>query len=60
MSIRGDDVPYKSEKQRKFLHWKHPKIARRWDEEYGGKPVQKSHQLAVERLRKSLEARLSM
>ena len=30
-------MPYKSEKQRKFMHAKHPKIAARWDKEYGGK-----------------------
>lgn len=26
-------MPYKSEKQRKFMHAKHPKIAERWDAE---------------------------
>ena len=31
--------PYKSEKQRKFMHAKHPEIAERWDREYGGKIV---------------------
>jgi len=30
-------MPYKSDKQRKFLHAKHPKIAARWDKQYGGK-----------------------
>jgi hypothetical protein len=34
-------MPYKSEKQRKFLHAKHPDIAAKWDKKYGGK-VQKS------------------
>ena len=34
-------VPYKSEKQRKFMHAKHPKIAARWDKETGGKVVKK-------------------
>lgn len=29
--------PYRSEKQRKYLHAKHPEIAARWDREYGGK-----------------------
>ena len=29
-------MPYKSDKQRKFMHAKHPKIAARWDKE-GGK-----------------------
>jgi len=32
-------MPYKSEKQRRFMHAKHPEIAKRWDEEYGGKVV---------------------
>jgi len=31
------EMPYKSEKQRKFMHAKHPEIAERWDKEYGGK-----------------------
>ena len=26
-------MPYKSEKQRKFMHAKHPGIAARWDRE---------------------------
>ena len=26
-------MPYKSEKQRKFMHMKHPEIAKRWDKE---------------------------
>lgn len=26
-------MPFKSEKQRKFLYAKHPKIAKRWQEE---------------------------
>jgi len=30
-------MPYKSEKQRKFLHAKHPEIAKRWDKKYGSK-----------------------
>lgn len=34
-------MPYKSEKQRRFLHAKHPKIAAKWDKEYGGKVVKK-------------------
>jgi hypothetical protein len=34
-------MPYKSEKQRRFLHAKHPGIAARWDKTYGGK-VEKS------------------
>jgi hypothetical protein len=34
-------MPYKSDKQRKFMHAKHPEIAARWDKETGGK-VEKS------------------
>jgi hypothetical protein len=26
-------MPYKSEKQRRFMHAKHPDIAKRWDRE---------------------------
>ena len=35
-------MPYRSEKQRKYMHAKHPGIAARWDREYGGKVVKKS------------------
>lgn len=34
-------MPYRSEKQRRFMHVKHPDIAQRWDAEYGGKIVPK-------------------
>lgn len=30
-------MPYKSEKQRRYMHAKHPTIAKRWDKEYGDK-----------------------
>ena len=30
-------MPYKSEKQRKYMHAKHPKIAAKWDKKYGPK-----------------------
>ena len=30
-------MPYRSEKQRRYMHAKHPEIAARWDREYGGK-----------------------
>jgi len=29
-------MPYKSAKQRAFMHIHHPEIASRWDEKYGG------------------------
>lgn len=30
-------MPYASDKQRKFMHAKKPKIAKKWDKKYGGK-----------------------
>lgn len=30
-------MPYRSEKQRRFMHARHPEIAARWDKEYGSK-----------------------
>jgi hypothetical protein len=30
-------MPYASDKQRRYMHAKHPKIAKRWDKETGGK-----------------------
>lgn len=37
-------MPYRSEKQRRFMHAKHPKIAVKWDKKYGStiKPKSKS------------------
>jgi len=32
-------MPYKSEKQRKYMHAKLPKLAAKWDKKYGGKIV---------------------
>jgi hypothetical protein len=34
-------MPYKSAKQRGYMHVHHPKIAARWDKETGGKVVPK-------------------
>ena len=34
-------MPYKSAKQRAYMHIHHPEIAKRWDEKYGGKIVGK-------------------
>jgi hypothetical protein len=30
-------MPYKSDKQRRYMHAQHPEIAARWDKKYGGK-----------------------
>lgn len=32
-------MPYKSDKQRKFMHAQHPEIAKKWDAEMKGKPM---------------------
>lgn len=34
-------MPYRSAKQRRYMHAKHPEIAKRWDKKYGGKVVKK-------------------
>ncbi|MFW9927759.1 MAG: hypothetical protein ACFFD1_00020 [Candidatus Thorarchaeota archaeon] len=34
-------MPFRSEKQRRYLWLKHPDIAQRWTKEYGSKPVGK-------------------
>lgn len=35
-------MPFRSEKQRRFLWWKYPEIARRWTKKYGSKIVSKA------------------
>lgn len=32
-------MPYKSTKQRAYMHIHHPEIAKRWDKKYGSKIV---------------------
>lgn len=34
-------MPYRSKKQRAYMHIHHPRIAKRWDKKYGGKIVPK-------------------
>jgi hypothetical protein len=34
-------MPFRSERQRRYLWAKHPEIARRWAKEYGSKPKPK-------------------
>lgn len=31
-------MPFRSEKQRRFMYAKHPEVAKRWAAEYGSKP----------------------
>lgn len=37
----GEVVPYRSKRQRAWMHIHEPAIAARWDREYGGKVVPK-------------------
>jgi hypothetical protein len=34
-------MPYRSAKQRAYMHIHHPGIAKKWDKKYGGKIVRK-------------------
>jgi hypothetical protein len=34
--------PYKSKKQRAWMHINKPKIAKKWDQKYGGKIAKKA------------------
>lgn len=34
-------MPYSSDKQRRYMHAKHPEIAARWDKETGGKVIKR-------------------
>ena len=36
-------MPFRSEKQRRYLWMKHPKMAQKWTDEHGSKPVKKKH-----------------
>ena len=47
-------MPYKSAKQRAYLHIHHPEIAKKWDKKYGGKIKSKGKK----RTRKSVKKRL--
>jgi len=33
-------MPYKSAKQRAWMHINHPEIAKKWDKKYGKKPIE--------------------
>lgn len=35
-------MPYRSAKQRAYMHAKVPKVAAKWDKKYGGKIVKKA------------------
>lgn len=35
-------MPYKSSKQRAYMHIHHPDVAAKWDKKYGGRVVKRS------------------
>lgn len=45
-------MPYRSAKQRAYMHAQHPEIAARWDKEYGGKIAKKKTGKPVKRKKK--------
>ena len=45
-------MPYKSEKQRRFMYAKHPDIAARWDKEGKNKIVKRKVKKSMKSLRK--------
>jgi len=42
-------MPFRSEKQRRYLWKNHPKIARDWTDTYGSKPVKKNSGGSIEK-----------
>ena len=44
VAVEGVGLPYRSAKQRTYMHVRHPRIAARWDAEYGGKVKRKPKQ----------------
>jgi hypothetical protein len=44
-------MPYTSERQRRFMHARHPDIAARWDAKYGGKIVKKKPRKAADTIK---------
>jgi hypothetical protein len=44
-------MPYKSAKQRAYMHIHHPDIAARWDKKYGGKIAKKKAKKSKKRKR---------
>ena len=45
-------MPFKSAKQRRYLHAQHPKIAKRWEAEYGA-PTKKKKKKKKKKKRKT-------
>ena len=40
--LGSQEMPFKSEKQRRYLWKKEPAIARKWTKKYGSKPTKKT------------------
>ena len=36
-------MPFRSERQRRYMWMKHPKIAKKWASKYGSKPSKKNY-----------------
>ena len=58
-------MPFRSEKQRRYMFANHPEIAKRWTDEYGTKPVPKKksrkHEIeAMARLLKEMDKKKGM
>jgi hypothetical protein len=45
-------MPYRSKRQRAFMHARHPEIAARWDKKYGGKIQPKKKKAKAKKRRK--------
>ena len=45
-------MPFKSEKQRKYLWKNHPEIARRWSKEYGSTPLGEAYKRKLKNRKK--------
>ena len=41
-------MPFRSEKQRRYMYSQHPEIARRWARKYGSKPKKSVNEKAAE------------
>lgn len=49
-------MPYRSERQRKYLHAREPALAERWDAKYGGRIVPKAKAKRPRRAGAAVEA----
>jgi len=52
-------MPFRSEKQRKFMWARHPEIARRWTNKYGSKPQSAFEKIAEVRQKSAGKKKVS-